>query len=1529
LEEGEFMSPTVDDRVVGMKFDNANFEAKVAQTMASLDKLNQKLAFAGGVQGFQNVQAAANAVNLNNVASGVDKISSRFDALGAIGFSVIQKLTQNLMSFVAGFVQTDILAPLITGGKTRAQNIEQAQFQFRGLGMNVEEVMANAKSAVLGTAYGLGDAAKAAAQFGASGMGAGKDMTQSLRAIAGTAAMTGSSYSEMAYLFTSAAAQGKITNMDLQQWATRGLNAAAAYGKAVGITEAQVHDMATNGKLDYKSFAKAMDDTFGAHATMANETYSGSLANMHAAMSRLSASLFTPEMQQSRDLFNTLTPFIDNLSAALQPLIKAFIELRGTAIGGLIDFIKKIDFSRFNLAIPNFVGAFKAAFDALKQFLGIIKDAFREIFPPSVISPIFQISLALERFALSLKMGGETAKKVQSIFQGFFAVVAIAWEVFKGLVSVIVDVWHALFPAGQAFLTAGAGVGDFLTKMKEVLVDGGKIHDFFAKLGEIISKPVAAISELTRKIIGFFTQSPDEGGIAAPFVAVGKHIQSLGDFWDAFYEKFQSVFNVLGKIWDSISNWFSELWDKIADAIGGGNYNAVADVLNVGVLAAIAVMLKNFTTGGLKVGLGGGVFGIIQSNLIAVTRTLNQMQAKIQADTIFKIAAAVGILAISMTILAGIPSEKLTKALSAMAVGFGELVATMKILQADVKGSFGLAIISGGLIAVSFAMLILSAAIKNLSDISWEGLSKGLIGIGVGLGLLVATSKLLAGSAPGMISAGLGMIAMSIGLRILANAVEAFGNLSWTELGKGLGAIAIGLGLLTAAMRLMPASSVISGAGFVEMTVGLRIMADVVQEFGKLSWEAIGKGLAGIAVGLLAIAFAMNMMPINLPITAAGLVILSFGLKMMASAVTTMGANDFGSLAKGIGGLAAVLLILVLAMNAMNGSITGAASLFIVSASLTMLAKVMTELSKLSITQIVTSLGAIAAVLLVLGIAAAALQPIIPAMLLLGFALGVIGGAFALFGLGAMLVADAFQVMAAAGVAGTAALLTSLKMILKAIPQFAAAAALFVVSFAANILEGLPTLIKVFTAVLEQILITIIKEVPLIVKALGAIIDGFIVLVVTRAPEIIATAFFLLMTFMQGLRDNMYQIVTVGAEIFINFIKGLTDKIPEIVTAVTNLIVTFLNAIASHMEEIITAGVNVLVQFLAGISDNLDKVMDAVTSLIVRFLEELGKHFLEILAAGANLLDTILYGIFLTLSHIMDTVTSIIKKFTEELGKHVLELMDAGTNLLVQLIKGIGRDIQKIIDAGVDVIIAFIKGIGKNATKLMDAAGQTIVDFLKGLDKAIEKYTPQIRDEGLKIAGHLVDGITGGMATRTKDVWSAGFDLAGGAAKGFWDFIMPGSPSKLFFALAQTIPAGVALALNKDTTAKDSVIVMAERIVNAFQETLNQIPDTLGDMNEFNPVITPVLDLSKVQAESGNIARYLKASIIPKASTQQAGIISASTEVTGGSDVTTSTGPTGIIFNQTNNSPKALTTDEIYKNTRSQITLAKEELGIL
>ena len=295
------MSRTIDQKVVEMRFDNAQFEQNVQTSMGTLDDLKKSLNFDGATRGLENVNQAVNNMSFDKMASGIEALQDRFSTLGIIGMRVIQNLTDAAMSFVnkgLNFVTEGI----VQGGIRRAMNLENAHFQLQGLlkdETKVTAVMKNVQDAVDGTAYGLDAAAKAASQFAASGLEAGDEMYRALRGIAGVAAMTNSDYESIADIFTTVAGNGRLMGMQLTQLSYRGLNAASILGQQLGKTEVEIREMVSKGQISFQTFADAMDSAFGEHAKKANETFTGSISNIKSALVRIGALCISPLIEQN------------------------------------------------------------------------------------------------------------------------------------------------------------------------------------------------------------------------------------------------------------------------------------------------------------------------------------------------------------------------------------------------------------------------------------------------------------------------------------------------------------------------------------------------------------------------------------------------------------------------------------------------------------------------------------------------------------------------------------------------------------------------------------------------------------------------------------------------------------------------------------------------------------------------------------------------------------------------------------------------------------------------------------------------------------------------------------------------------------------------------------------------------------------------------------------------------------------------------------------------------------------------------
>ena len=503
---------SVDEKVVSLEFDNKQFENAVSQTLQSLENLKSSLNFKGVGQNVASslgqVQQSVNNVDFSKISQGIDQLNDRFSTLGIVGATAIAKITNAAMNFATG-TWNNTIGQIMSGGRRRAQNLEMANFQLAGLGFKGKELanlQRDAMDAVAGTAYGLDEASKVASQLAASGVKtAAKDMTsdmyQALRAIAGVASMTGAEYSRIGDIFTTVAGNGKVMSMQLMQMSTAGLNGAAALaeyltkvGKGAKVTEADVREMVSKGKIDFATFSKAMTDKFGEAAGKANETYSGALANMKAALSRIGADFYTPYLTNMRDIFNSLRVFIDQVHEALKPFITVLNEVQNALakvfvkfaeLGGLMTLFNavKIAFDDIGKVIEKFGVAFDKVFgskttDQVANTLNIISNGFKTL--------IGQFQLSYEALDNAL----------YPFFLNMFRTVKTLMDTFGPAVQVIFGLLvQAASRAVWVFERFFGGMLDGMTKVSKSISDffssiskSKNMSTFIDNLGKVFSK---------------------------------------------------------------------------------------------------------------------------------------------------------------------------------------------------------------------------------------------------------------------------------------------------------------------------------------------------------------------------------------------------------------------------------------------------------------------------------------------------------------------------------------------------------------------------------------------------------------------------------------------------------------------------------------------------------------------------------------------------------------------------------------------------------------------------------------------------------------------------------------------------------------------------------------------------------------------------------------------------------------------------------------------------------------------------------
>ena len=359
-------SGALDVRIVELQFNNRQFEDGVQESMGTLERLKSALKLDGASNGLEEVNKASKSFSLDGVTSAIDTVNDRFSTMGIVGMTVIQDLTNMAVNFGKRLI-TAIPNQIISGGKRRALNLEQARFQLSGILKDtekVEQVMDSVSKSVKGTRFGLDEAAVVAAQLAASNVEAGESMLQTLKGIAGAASMTGNrSFADIGNIFATVASNGKLMTMQLRQFAAAGLNVSATLAKVYGTTEEEINEAVKKGLISFEMFASAMSEEFGEVSQKANETFTGAFANTKAALSRIGADVAGPTYEAIRKVLVKLIPLIDNIHEFLKPAIKVI----NTGIEAVGSFVEKV------------LDGFNAIFESIKPAVEPIEEAVEQV----------------------------------------------------------------------------------------------------------------------------------------------------------------------------------------------------------------------------------------------------------------------------------------------------------------------------------------------------------------------------------------------------------------------------------------------------------------------------------------------------------------------------------------------------------------------------------------------------------------------------------------------------------------------------------------------------------------------------------------------------------------------------------------------------------------------------------------------------------------------------------------------------------------------------------------------------------------------------------------------------------------------------------------------------------------------------------------------------------------------------------------------------------------------------------------------
>ena len=353
----------------------------------------------------------------------------------------------------------------------------------------------------------------------------------------------------------------------------------------------------------------------------------------------------------------------------------------------------------------------------------------------------------------------------------------------------------------------------------------------------------------------------------------------------------------------------------------------------------------------------------------------------------------------------------------------------------------------------------------------------------------------------------------------------------------------------------------------------------------------------------------------------------------------------------------------------------------------------------------------------------------------------------------------------------------------------------------------------------------------------------------------------------------------------------------------------------------------VLTEGLKQLGAILPQLAIDLANAIANFIITLGAKAPELAVAMGQLIGALIYAINVNIPGVVAALFILIQALLTELSNHAYEFGAKGAEILANFLNGIADNIGKVIDSATNVIINFLDGIARNGPKIIDKGLWTVLQLLRGVRDAITKYSAQFRQVGLEIGWAIIDGVTGGLAGKA---WKIGSQLVQGAKNGISKLknaLGIHSPSRVMKEIGGYMGEGLAIGIRDEhQNIAEASTGLGKAAYNALDKALDGVNDLIEEDPSFQPEIKPILDLEELKKQAGGIGGLIPAVGVTASianSARPAAPIAVDT-----SDTKSQNGVTNITFNQTNNSPEALDAATIYRNTNTQLAMAKDKLTL-
>ena len=1384
------MSREIDERVVEMRFDNSNFERNVSQSMSTIEKLKSSLRFKGAANGLDEINKAAGKIDFSGFQNGVETVQARFSMLEVAAISALNNIVNKAVDAGTRLVKSFTIEPILTG-------------------FNEFEQKMNSSNVLMNSAFKLGDNGEHLKlelaeinkyledlnTYSDRTIYSFQDMTTNIAKFTNAGVDMDTAVNAIKGISNEAALSGATANEAARAMYNFSQALSTGYIQRIDWKSIENANMAT---VEFKDELLKTAVEMGTVKQTSEGMYMALTSGAHGSMKEAAnaAQMFTSNLDQqwltSEVLTKTLARYSDETTELGKKAYKAAEEVKTFSM--MIDTLKEAAQSSWAVTWESIFGNLNEGKKLWTDLSEILTDIF--------VSPRDATNEMLKQWK---ELGGRDS---------IANILVTTMSSLRDILNTMRGAWQEVFPPKTAaeFAKITKNIENFTKQLSLNDKELGQLKTGFKGVASILR----SISTIIKRVISLII--PTNSQIMSTKSGILSVIETIGNVLikvDEWIQNNNKLFDSLKDIRTTLNNKFadlhvlesiSNLFDKIGEKV-----KKVKDIFKD----------VDFSFKGIGTSIKNAVSNIWARVKDAFKNfSLSDLFKNIDFGKILKGAGFAGIILVINKLANAIkkfnPLKKITDSLSDTFDKLGDTLSSLKDkLTGGKLADFDKFV--KPMLKFAIAIGILAVSFKVLGSMNWDQIKQAtasLTAIVVELGgALVLISKFAGKSTAKKI------LQFSIAVAILTACFKSLGEMTNPQIEDAVVAFSVIMVELTGAMLLLSNfSGVFKPAKVIQFALAVAILTACFKSLGEMYNEQIEDAVVAFSIIIVELTGALLLLS-NFSGVFKPKKVIQFALAVaiLTACFKSLGEMTNDQVKNGAKGLSLIIAELVAAFVILGNfsGIFAPAKVLQVTASIAALTACFVVLSKIPKDQA--------------SVAASALNLIVNKIVSAFVILGNFSGIFA--------PAKVVQVTACV------ATLTACFVSLSKIPADACKTA----ADAFKLITG--KVVEVFTTLGQKSGIFAPRKVTQVTICIKTLSDCFVELSsIDAASEKTAAEAFNLIT------GKVVEVFTTLGQKSGIFAPKKVGQVTASIATLTNSFVKLAGLDSLMVDSAIKSielNVPKIISIVMTLSDAKKTSQDAVT---------VGNHFYQfaskIMAIDISIRDhasafkTAIFSLNTINTSNLESVGASIKNFAQ----YILSINASAFNSIVKSFGNLGTNISKTIATNMEqynietpvsnVVTRMVTGFSNSVFQFESAGSKCSTGLMNAFNRG------SYQNSGAQAGA----GFAAGARSMQNACYSAGASLALATNAGYRNYLRIKSPSRVAMESAKYFGIGIVEGIKQsEKLVYNAGSDLGIETNKGFDNAIAKIKDAINTDIDYNPTITPVLDLSQIQNGSNLI----------------------------------------------------------------------------